>query len=88
MLTIPPRPRLRSAHQEDVSLLPPRDHPHNASKLPGEEGLSSRATHLLPLYVFDEREVELSGLPGYVRKGPEARTQNFGFWKTGAFRAR
>ncbi|PWN30767.1 cryptochrome, partial [Jaminaea rosea] len=61
---------------------------HNASKLPREEELFSRSTHLLPLYVFDEREVELSGLPGYVRKGPEARTQNFNFWKTGAFRAR
>lgn len=45
-------------------------------------------THLLPLYVFDERFLELSGLPEYQRDGPEARTRLFGFWRTGVFRAR
>ena len=45
-------------------------------------------THVLPLYVFDERFIELSGLPGYERQGPEARTRLGKFWRTGAFRAR
>jgi deoxyribodipyrimidine photo-lyase len=51
-------------------------------------GLHSQADYLLPLFVFDERTMELSGLPGYERRGPEARTQNYGFWKTGGYRAR
>lgn len=50
--------------------------------------LSSNAEYLLPVYVFDEREIELGGLPGYKRKGPEARTKHYGFWKTGASRTR
>ncbi|GAA5850868.1 hypothetical protein JCM9279_006223 [Rhodotorula babjevae] len=45
-------------------------------------------THVLPVFVFDERFVELSGLPNYQRQGPEARTRQFNFWRTGAFRAR
>lgn len=53
-----------------------------------ERCLYSTADFLLPIFVFDEREIELSGLPGYKRQGPEARTQIFGFWKTGGFRAR
>ncbi|UZJ56859.1 hypothetical protein CBS101457_006179 [Exobasidium rhododendri] len=53
-----------------------------------DRSMSSSATHIVPLYVFDERELELGGLPGYQRDGPEARTKHFGFWKTGSFRAR
>ncbi|GAA5855071.1 hypothetical protein JCM8547_002369 [Rhodosporidiobolus lusitaniae] len=49
---------------------------------------SHGATHVLPLYVFDERFIELSGLPGFVREGPEAKTRLCGFWRTGAFRAK
>ncbi|GAA6055547.1 hypothetical protein JCM3770_006780 [Rhodotorula araucariae] len=45
-------------------------------------------THVLPVFVFDERFVELSGFPGYKREGPEARTRLCKFWRTGAFRAR
>ncbi|GAA6002635.1 hypothetical protein JCM10207_007604 [Rhodosporidiobolus poonsookiae] len=45
-------------------------------------------THVLPIYCFDERYVELSGMPGYEREGPEARTRLCGFWRTSAFRAR
>jgi hypothetical protein len=48
----------------------------------------SDVTHVLPLFVFDERFIELSGLPGYKREGPEARTRLCKFWRTGAFRAR
>ncbi|KAH7339583.1 DNA photolyase, FAD-binding/Cryptochrome [Rhizoctonia solani] len=52
-------------------------------------------THLLPLFVFDERQVELSGVVGLKEarrsKGeplPEARTRICGFWRTGRHRAR
>lgn len=55
---------------------------------PRPSDLSSKATQVLPVFVFDEREYELSGLPNYQRKGPEARTRVYGFWKTGAFRTR
>lgn len=53
-----------------------------------EWNLCSTAQYLLPLFVFDERVIELSGLPGYQRDGPEARTPQYGFWKTGGFRLR
>ncbi|KAM0748058.1 cryptochrome [Meredithblackwellia eburnea MCA 4105] len=46
------------------------------------------STHLLPVYCFDERYVELSGLPNYKREGPPARTRLGGFWRTSVFRAR
>lgn len=42
----------------------------------------------MPLYVFDERSIELSGLPGFVREGKEARTRLCKFWRTGPYRAR
>lgn len=45
-------------------------------------------THLLPIYVYDERHIELSGLPNFVRRGPEARTRICKFWRTSVFRAR
>jgi deoxyribodipyrimidine photo-lyase len=45
-------------------------------------------SHVLPLYVWDERHVELSGLPGYQRQGPEARTRLCNFWRTGPLRLR
>lgn len=46
-------------------------------------------THVLPVYVFDERMIELSGLPSYPKaaSGP-AKTRLCGFWRTGAYRAR
>lgn len=48
----------------------------------------SDSTHVLPIYVFDERFIELSGFPGYTREGPAAKTRVCGFWRTSAFRAR
>ncbi|KAH9824433.1 DNA photolyase, FAD-binding/Cryptochrome [Melampsora americana] len=42
--------------------------------------------YFLPIYVFDERMVELSGMPGYQREGSEARTGVCGFWRTGCHR--
>ncbi|GAA5877312.1 hypothetical protein JCM16303_006240 [Sporobolomyces ruberrimus] len=48
----------------------------------------SDATHVLPIYVFDERFLELSGFPGYKREGPPAKTRVCGFWRTSAFRAK
>ncbi|GAA94967.1 uncharacterized protein L969DRAFT_53007 [Mixia osmundae IAM 14324] len=49
---------------------------------------ASNITHVLPLYVFDERQIELSGLPDYKRKGPPAKTRVCGFWRSGAFKAK
>ena len=51
-------------------------------------GAHQAGTHLLPIYVYDERHIELSGLPNYVRQGPEARTRICKFWRTSVFRAR
>ncbi|KDN44892.1 cryptochrome [Tilletiaria anomala UBC 951] len=58
------------------------------SRWADEASLHSQAQYLLPVYVFDEREIELSGFPGYKREGPEARTKEYGFWKMSGFRAR
>ncbi|KAK0553888.1 hypothetical protein OC846_000737 [Tilletia horrida] len=72
-----------SAHQ---SVAPP---PLPQLQARAEDGeLYSQSEYLVPLYVFDEREIELSGLPAYKRSGPEARTEHYGFWKTGGFRTR
>ncbi|MBW0493699.1 hypothetical protein O181_033414 [Austropuccinia psidii MF-1] len=55
-----------------------------------KEGDSTRrnkvSDYFLPLYVFDESQVELSGLEGYQRKGPPPRTDVCGFWRTGCHR--
>lgn len=48
-------------------------------------------THLLPLFVFDERQIELSGVKGFADARssplPEARTRVCGLWRTGRHRA-
>jgi deoxyribodipyrimidine photo-lyase len=39
------------------------------------ESLASRITHVLPVYVFDERQIELGGVEGYQKVSQkEART--------------
>jgi deoxyribodipyrimidine photo-lyase len=89
-LRVSDNPLFHFAHTAESSQYsrPEQSLQFNEGKFPDERELSSEATHLVPLYVFDEREIELSGLPNYQRKGPEARTADFGFWKTGSFRAR
>ncbi|CAE6419686.1 unnamed protein product [Rhizoctonia solani] len=54
---------------------------------------ASGITHLLPLFVFDDRQVELSGVVGYreAQHGgdeplPIAKTRICGFWRTGRHR--
>lgn len=45
-------------------------------------------THFLPIYVYDQRFVEVGGLPG-IQKGPgpkEARTRTGKFWRCGPHR--
>ena len=61
---------------------------HDNALLHSAHSATSGATHVLPLFVFDERHIELSGVEGYERKGPEAKTRLFGFWRTSVFRAR
>ncbi|KAK0534292.1 hypothetical protein OC835_002712 [Tilletia horrida] len=72
LISPPPHPQIQGRHESK----------------PEDGELYSQAEYLVPLYVFDEREIELSGLPAYRRKGPEARTEHYGFWKTGGFRTR
>lgn len=47
-------------------------------------------THFLPIYVFDQRAVEVGGLPGIKKAGDgqEARTRTAGFWRCGEHRLR
>lgn len=61
---------------------------HDNAILHAAHQASAGATHILPLFVFDERFIELSGLPGYERQGPPAKTRLCGFWRTSVFRAR
>lgn len=46
---------------------------------------SAQVTHLLPLFVFDERQIELGGMEGQgyhkLEKGKEARTRVARFWR-------
>ncbi|EPQ30218.1 uncharacterized protein PFL1_02334 [Pseudozyma flocculosa PF-1] len=76
------------AHQQPKPILSSGGKTVDLSQLEDEALLGSTSDYLLPVFVFDEREMELSGLPGYKRKGPEARTRHYGFWKTGGFRTR
>lgn len=51
--------------------------------------LSSRITHVLPCYVFDERQIELKGIKGYQKAvDREARTRVGKFWKCNVHRTR
>jgi deoxyribodipyrimidine photo-lyase len=47
-------------------------------------------THLLPIYIYDQRQIEVGGLPGLVKGGKkeEARTRTAGFWRCGEHRTR
>ncbi|KAN0060674.1 hypothetical protein ACQY0O_007332 [Thecaphora frezii] len=76
------------AHEQPKPILSNGNKTVDLSQLEDEALLGSTSDYLLPVFVFDEREMELSGLPGYQRKGPEARTRHYGFWKTGGFRTR
>lgn len=87
-LRIHDNPLFHYAHQTPKPILSTVEKTVDLSKLEDEALLSSTADYLLPVFVFDEREMELSGLPGFQRKGPEARTKVYGFWKTGGFRTR
>ncbi|PWZ03131.1 cryptochrome [Testicularia cyperi] len=87
-LRIHDNPLFHYAHESPKPIVSSADKTVNLSKVEDEALLGSTADYLLPVFVFDEREMELSGLPGYQRKGPEARTKEYGFWKTGGFRTR
>lgn len=47
-------------------------------------------THLLPIYIFDPRQVEISGflINGESSPYPEARSAVGGYWRTGPHRAK
>lgn len=52
--------------------------------------LGNRVTHILPVYVFDERQIELSGIQGYSKAAPNkfAKTPIAGFWKCNVHRTK
>lgn len=87
-LRIHDNPLFYYAHQTPRPILNSATKTVDLNSIGDDDLLGSTSDYLLPVYVFDEREMELSGLPGYQRKGPEARTKEYGFWKTGGFRAR
>ncbi|KNF04081.1 hypothetical protein PSTG_02786 [Puccinia striiformis f. sp. tritici PST-78] len=62
-------------------------HSHLATVKEGDSTRKNKVSdYVLPLYVFDERQVELSGLDGYLRQGNPPRTEVCGFWRTGSHR--
>ena len=75
-----------------------RLHDHPIFSLCNLDGSSTSATsnkfkkpvtHLLPIYVLDEKFVETGGLPEIQKKKEvEARTRVAGFWRTGEHRVR
>ncbi|KAJ1032630.1 hypothetical protein NDA16_000653 [Ustilago loliicola] len=81
-LRVNDNPLFYYAHQTPKPIVSTAEKTVDLSKLEDEALLGSATDYLLPVFVFDEREMELSGLPGFQRKGPEARTKEYGFWKT------
>ncbi|OAV99518.1 hypothetical protein PTTG_08408 [Puccinia triticina 1-1 BBBD Race 1] len=62
-------------------------HAHLATVKEGDSVRRNKVSdYVLPLYVFDERQVELSGLEGYQSQAGPARTEVCGFWRTGCHR--
>ncbi|EFP82211.1 uncharacterized protein PGTG_07608 [Puccinia graminis f. sp. tritici CRL 75-36-700-3] len=62
-------------------------HSHLATVKEGDAVRRNKVSeYVLPLYVFDERQIELSGLEGYRQHGGPARTEVCGFWRTGSHR--
>lgn len=53
-------------------------------------GFRKPITHFLPIYVYDQRMVEVGGMPGLQKAEPakEARTRVAGFWRCGEHRAK
>ncbi len=71
------------------------DHPvfsQCAEPSPSSTKFQKPVTHILPVYVFDQRMIEVGGLPGLTKAGKksntEARTRLAQFWRTGPPRVR
>ncbi|EST05766.1 DNA photolyase, N-terminal [Kalmanozyma brasiliensis GHG001] len=76
------------------------DHPifHLCSEpTPSSAQFKKPITHVLPVYVWDQRHVEVSGFPSLVKAGKEgggkgssqfAKTRELGIWRTGVHRTK
>ena len=71
------------------------DHPifsQCADPTPPAAKFSKPVTHVLPVYVYDQRMIEVGGLPGLQKGGKkssaEARTRTARFWRCAPHRAR
>lgn len=62
---------------------------HSIFHLAHYGNVSSRITHVLPVYVFDERQIELGAVEGYQKASKkEARSRVAGFWKANVHRTK
>lgn len=67
------------------------DHPifsQAAEPTPSSAKFRNPVTHILPVYVYDQRMVEVGGLPSYKKHGSdgrkgEARTRTLEIWRCG-----
>lgn len=76
------------------------DHPifHLCSEsTPSNAQFKQPVTHVLPVYVWDQRHVEVAGFPSIVKAGKEgggngqsqfAKTRELGIWRTGVHRTK
>lgn len=65
--------------------------PSHFPKQLGKDGFKKPVTHFLPIYVYDQRMIEVGGLPGLKKGGKgnkEARTRTAEFWRCGQHRTR
>lgn len=61
-----------------------------ADPTPKDANFKKAVTHVLPVYVYDQRQIEVGGLPNLQKAGKkeEARTRTLGIWRCGAHRVK
>ena len=70
------------------------DHPvlyYCADPTPAGAKFARPITHVLPVYVWDQRQVEVGGFPGLVKAGKGnklAKTRELGLWRCGVHRTK
>lgn len=85
-----PRNILLAVLRNDLRL---HDHPifsACAEPTPPSAAFDREVTHVLPVYVLDQAQIEVGGLPELQKgaKGGEAKTRVAGFWRCGEPRVR
>jgi deoxyribodipyrimidine photo-lyase len=68
-----------------------------AEPTPASAAFKKPVTHVLPVYVWDQRHVEVSGFPNLEKAGKQgggkgssqfAKTRELGIWRTGIHRTK